>query len=97
MLNHARNYIVQLTFHQPLPTHASLQTNSSLITLPNIKHPIQAVDIPGHPRIRVQYRDYFNDAKAVVFVVDASTISRNGAAVAEYVVSSLPVFHFPVS
>jgi len=73
-----------LTFHQPLPTHASLQTNSSLIILPNMKQPVQAVDIPGHPRIRVQYRDHFDDAKAVVFVVDASTVSRNGAAVAEY-------------
>jgi len=73
-----------LAFNQPLPTHASLQTNSSLITLQNAKHPVQAVDIPGHPRIRIQYRDYFNDAKAVVFVVDASTVSRNGAAVAEY-------------
>ncbi|KAF9791204.1 signal recognition particle receptor beta subunit-domain-containing protein [Thelephora terrestris] len=73
-----------LAFHQPLPTHASLQTNSSLITLPNVKQPVQAVDIPGHPRIRVQYRDYFNDAKAVIFVVDASTVSRNGSTVAEY-------------
>ncbi|KAF9645119.1 hypothetical protein BDM02DRAFT_3189977 [Thelephora ganbajun] len=73
-----------LAFHQQLPTHASLQTNSSLITLPNVKKPVQVVDIPGHPRIRVQYRDYFNDAKAIVFVVDASTVSRNGAAVAEH-------------
>jgi len=73
-----------LAFHQPLSTHASLQANSSLITLPNLKYPVQAVDIPGHPRIRIQYRDHFNDAKAVIFVVDASTVSRNGAAVAEY-------------
>ena len=77
--------MLQLAFHQQLPTHASLQTNSSLITLPNVKNTVQAVDIPGHPRIRVQYRDHFNDAKAVVFVVDASTVSRNGATVAEYV------------
>jgi len=49
-----------------------------------VKQPIQAVDIPGHPRIRVQYKDHFNDAKAAVFVVDATTISRNGAIVAEY-------------
>ena len=84
--------MAQLAFNQPLPTHASLQANSSLITLPNVKQPVQAVDIPGHPRIRVQYRDYFGDAKAVVFVVDAGTISRNGAAVAEYVFFSLLPF-----
>jgi hypothetical protein len=87
--------LVQLAFHQQPPTHASLQTNSSLITLPNVKQPVQAVDIPGHPRIRVQYRDHFNDAKAIVFVVDASTVSRNGAAVAECVLFP-PVFHFPM-
>ena len=88
--------MVQLAFHEQPPTHASLQTNSSLITLPSAKQPIQALDIPGHPRIRVQYRDHFNDAKAVVFVADASTVSRNGAAVAEYVLFSsysLPFLH----
>jgi len=73
-----------LAFNQQPPTHASLQINSTLITLPNVKQPVQVADIPGHPRIRVQYRDHLNDAKAVVFVVDASTVSRNGAAVAEY-------------
>ena len=88
------NRVIQLAFHQQLPTHASLQTNSSLIALPN-KQPVQAVDIPGHPRIRVQYRDHFNDAKAVVFVVDASTVSRNGAAVAEYVLPPCSTFRSP--
>jgi len=87
--------VAQLAFHQQLPTHASLQTNSSLIVLPK-KQPVQAVDIPGHPRIRFQYRDHFNDAKAVVFVVDASTVSRNGAAVAEYVLPPCSTFRFPM-
>jgi len=85
--------VVQLAFHQQLPTHASLQTNSSLITLPK-KQPVQAVDVPGHPRIRVQYRDHFSDAKAIVFVVDASTVSRNGTAVAEYVSFPCSTFYF---
>ena len=88
---------VQLAFHQPLPTHASLQTNSSSITLPNVKQPVQAVDIPGHPRIRVQYQNHFNDAKAVIFVVDASTVSRNGSMVAEYGLLSLPNLPFPMA
>ena len=47
--------------------------------------------------MRVQYQDHFDDAKAVVFVVDASTVSRNGAAVAESVTLSLPFFHFLTS
>jgi signal recognition particle receptor subunit beta len=42
------------------------------------------VDIPGHPRIRAQFQDHINDAQAVIFVVDASTVARNGAVVAEY-------------
>jgi len=69
-----------------------LQTNSSTLALPERKKTIRVVDIPGHPRIRDQFQEYLDDAKAVVFVVDASTISRNGAAVAESVshVASFP-------
>jgi signal recognition particle receptor subunit beta len=43
------------------------------------------VDVPGHPRIREQFREHLADAKAIVFVVDASNVSRNGPIVAEYV------------
>ena len=43
------------------------------------------IDIPGHPRIRDQFQEHLDDAKTIVFVVDASTISRNSAAVAELV------------
>jgi signal recognition particle receptor subunit beta len=46
------------------------------------------IDVPGHPRIRDQFREHLTDAKAVAFVVDCSTISRNGAVVAEYVFRS---------
>jgi len=72
-----------LVYKQTLPTHASLQTNISAVTLPN-KKVVSLVDIPGHPRIRDQFRDHMSDAKAVVFVVDASSVSRNGPAVAEH-------------
>lgn len=47
--------------------------------------PLMLVDIPGHPRIRAQFVDVLSRAKGIVFVVDTSTIARNGAAVAEYV------------
>ncbi len=43
------------------------------------------MDVPGHPRIRDQFREHLNDAKAIVFVVDASNVSRNGPIVAECV------------
>lgn len=43
------------------------------------------MDVPGHPRIRAQFMDHLAQAKGIVFTVDTSTIARNGAAVAEYV------------
>jgi len=81
-----------LTFKQTLPTHASLQINTSFIVLPHKNKTLRVVDIPGHPRIRHQYREHFSEAKAVVFVIDASTISRNGAAVAEHLHQILHTF-----
>lgn len=45
------------------------------------------MDIPGHPRLRDSFKNYIQDAKAVVFVVDVSTITRNGSEIAEYVQS----------
>jgi signal recognition particle receptor subunit beta len=56
-----------------------------MVALPSKK--IRVLDVPGHPRVRDQFRDHLKHAKAIAFVVDASTISRNGAAVAEYVTS----------
>jgi hypothetical protein len=51
------------------------------------------VDIPGHPRIRGQFANYFQDGtkgkaatggvKAVVFVCDAAALTRNAGTVAE--------------
>ena len=52
---------------------------------------LRLIDIPGHPRIRDQFQEYLPHAKAIAFVVDASTVSRNGPAVAEYVTVSLIV------
>ncbi|KAJ6502381.1 P-loop containing nucleoside triphosphate hydrolase protein [Mycena sanguinolenta] len=73
-----------LVYNQTLPTHTSLQTNVSTVTLPAVKKTLTVVDIPGHPRIRDQVSEYIGDAKAIAFVVDASTVSRNGPAVAEH-------------
>ncbi|KAI0054016.1 P-loop containing nucleoside triphosphate hydrolase protein [Auriscalpium vulgare] len=89
-----------LVYRQTLPSHTSLQTNTSVLTLLNNKT-VTLVDVPGHPRIRDQLLDHLSDAKAVIFVVDASTVSRNGAAVAEHLhkvlhaITSLPPSHTP--
>jgi len=42
------------------------------------------VDLPGHPRLRNQILEHLADTKVIGFVVDASTVSRNGPAVAEH-------------
>ena len=81
----------QLAYNQTLPSHTSLQTNSVQMTLSPTKT-LQVVDVPGHPRIRDQFREHLKDAKAVAFVVDCSTISRNGSVVAEYVFSCLILY-----
>jgi len=73
-----------LVYDQTLPTHTSLQTNASTVALPVLKKTLTVVDIPGHPRIRNQVNEYIGDSKAIAFVVDASTVSRNGPAVAEH-------------
>ncbi|KAF8921084.1 hypothetical protein CPB85DRAFT_1269251 [Mucidula mucida] len=77
------NALLLLVYNQQLPAHTSLQTNSSTFSLPDSK-PLAIIDVPGHPRIRDQFRDHLADAKIVAFVVDASTVSRNAAAVAEH-------------
>lgn len=74
----------QLAYNQTLPSHTSLQANSVHMTLSPTKT-LRVIDVPGHPRIRDQFREHLKDAKAIAFVVDCSTISRNGSVVAEYV------------
>lgn len=69
-----------------MPTQTSMQINSSIASI-SPKKTIRVVDIPGHPRLRNQILEHLADAKVVGFVIDASTVSRNGPAVAEYVLS----------
>ncbi|ESK84903.1 signal recognition particle receptor subunit [Moniliophthora roreri MCA 2997] len=91
--------LTELVYGQTVPTHTSLQTNVSLLRIPGKKQPFKVIDIPGHPRIRDQFKEFLGDAKAVVFVVDANTVSRNGTLVAEHLHSifkgllSLPPSH----
>jgi signal recognition particle receptor subunit beta len=78
-------------YGQALPAHTSSQTNTADVVLVDGK-PHRLVDVPGHPRIRGQFAEHLPAAKALVFVVDASTVSRTGPAVAECA-SLVPVLH----
>jgi len=89
-----------MIYGQTLPTHTSLFVNSSIVTSQSSKKkPLCIVDVPGHQRLRDAFKDYIPDAKAIVFVVDASSITRNGKIVAEYMhhvlhaITSLPPTH----
>ncbi|KAF8625635.1 hypothetical protein AX15_005282 [Amanita polypyramis BW_CC] len=90
-----------LAFGQTPLTHTSLQTNSAVYSLPQPKKMLRIIDVPGHPRLRDQFQSYMPSAKAIAFVVDASTISRNGTAVAEHLhhilhaITSLPPSQSP--
>jgi len=87
--------ISTLSYNQTLPSHTSLQVNTCLIPLSPSQF-LPVVDIPGHPRIRDQFQEHLSTARAVAFVVDTSTISRNGSIVAEHLhhilhaITSLP-------
>ncbi|KAJ8598034.1 hypothetical protein M405DRAFT_802909 [Rhizopogon salebrosus TDB-379] len=87
--------ISTLSYNQTLPSHTSLQVNTCLVPLSPSQF-VPVVDIPGHPRIRDQFQEHLSTARAVAFVVDTSTISRNGSIVAEHLhhilhaITSLP-------
>ncbi|KAK0503342.1 P-loop containing nucleoside triphosphate hydrolase protein [Armillaria luteobubalina] len=74
----------KLVYDRALPSHTSLQANTSSVDHPPFNNPIVIVDIPGHPKMRDQFKDHMKEAIVVAFVVDTSTVSRNGAAVAEH-------------
>ncbi|KZV82293.1 P-loop containing nucleoside triphosphate hydrolase protein [Exidia glandulosa HHB12029] len=83
-----------LVHGRAVPSHTSMQPNIGVLSGPE---KTRLVDVPGHPRLRVQdLADHLPAAKGVLFVVDASTIARNGTAVAEHLhevmhaLSSLP-------
>ncbi|KAJ8472713.1 hypothetical protein ONZ45_g16549 [Pleurotus djamor] len=92
-----------LVYGQTLPTHASLQTNQSVVNVSSEGKSIRVLDVPGHPRVRDQFKDFLPETRAVAFVVDASSISRNGAVVAEHLhnilhaLTSLPPSQSPPS
>lgn len=73
-----------LVYKQTLHTHTSIQTNSAVVALPSSHKTLRLIDVPGHPRLRDQFLEHLPEAKAVAFIIDASTISRMGPVVAEH-------------
>ncbi|KAG8968260.1 hypothetical protein FRC03_008126 [Tulasnella sp. 419] len=74
-----------LAYSSARPTHTSLQPNVALMpSEDSASNPTTIIDIPGHPRIRSQFTTYLQETKTIVFVVDASNITRNGSMVAEH-------------
>ncbi|KAG7447990.1 uncharacterized protein BT62DRAFT_747336 [Guyanagaster necrorhizus] len=74
----------KLVYDQLLPSHTSLQANASSVKSPSFNYPVVIVDIPGHPKMRDQFKEHMKGTIVIAFVVDASTVSRNAAAVAEH-------------
>lgn len=63
-------------------TFTSLKENFGFLTLPNGM--LRVVDLPGHERLRLRLLDaYKNSTKALVYVIDSSTIQKEIKDVAE--------------
>jgi signal recognition particle receptor subunit beta len=41
------------------------------------------VDLPGHPRLKDEFKKYVKDAQAVIFMIDVVGVVRNAGIVAE--------------
>ncbi|KIK59581.1 hypothetical protein GYMLUDRAFT_169536 [Collybiopsis luxurians FD-317 M1] len=80
-----------LIYRHSLPANTSMQPNSSFLTIPGKKGPVQVVDVPGHPRLQSQFKESLNSAKVIVFIVDANTISRNAAHAAECITGHIVI------
>ncbi|KAF7723083.1 hypothetical protein EC973_002367 [Apophysomyces ossiformis] len=47
------------------------------------------VDMPGHERVRYRFSEFLPVTRAIIFVVDSSTVSRSVRSVAEYLYNIL--------
>ena len=85
----------QLVHRKPVETYTSMQENLGILDPPG-KKPLSVVDIPGHERIRYKSLDKNKDsARAVIYVIDASTITKGIRDATEYLfrVLSDPAIH----
>ena len=74
----------QLVAGKTVQTYTSMQHNSFPYTVADGKV-VALVDVPGSDRVRGQVVDKFSgSARAIVFVVDSNTVSKQVRDVAEY-------------
>ncbi|XP_064459268.1 signal recognition particle receptor subunit beta-like [Ornithodoros turicata] len=79
----------QLVAQKKVETYTSMKENKSSVDIPK-KAPLNLVDLPGNNRIRAKFFDNFKSlARAVIFVVDSSSFSRDVRDVAELLYSLL--------
>ncbi|KAI9474855.1 signal recognition particle receptor beta subunit-domain-containing protein [Zychaea mexicana] len=77
----------RLRFGKKAQTVTSMKENEGLLTLEN--KTFDLVDMPGHERVRFRYVDYLPVARAIVFVVDSTTVARQIRVVGEYLYNVL--------
>lgn len=69
---------------KPVETFTSLKENTGFVNVQS--GVLRLVDMPGHERLRLKLLDSFKQsAKAVVFVIDSSTVQKEIKDVAEWV------------
>jgi len=74
----------QLVSGEPGQTYTSMNYNRFPLPVEN-KPAVELIDVPGSDRVRGQVIDEFSSsARAVVFVVDSNTVSKQVRDVAEY-------------
>ncbi|KAI7817796.1 signal recognition particle receptor beta subunit-domain-containing protein [Gamsiella multidivaricata] len=73
-----------INFDKNVETVTSIKENEADVVLTEGKSPIHIVDIPGHERLRFKFSEFMPIARAVVFVVDSSTVARQTRILAEY-------------
>ncbi|KAG0221933.1 signal recognition particle receptor beta subunit-domain-containing protein [Mortierella sp. GBAus27b] len=74
----------KVSHDKAVETVTSIKENETNIVLVEGKPPVHVVDIPGHERLRFKFSEFMPIARAVVFVVDSSTVPRQTRLLAEY-------------
>ncbi|KAG0254714.1 hypothetical protein BG011_005549 [Mortierella polycephala] len=74
----------QISSSKTVETVTSIQENEAEVALIEGKSSIHIVDIPGHERLRFKFSEFMPIARAIVFVVDSATVSRQSRLLAEY-------------
>ncbi|KAI8814268.1 signal recognition particle receptor beta subunit-domain-containing protein [Cladochytrium replicatum] len=80
----------KLQYGKSLPTCTSMSENEARIVLksqagePLHEKPIHVIDVPGAEKLRFRWTELVPITKSIVFVIDASSFSRNTRPVAEF-------------